>query len=148
MASRQRGRIARWLGRPGNEQSRDAQALCLALATPGPALAQALLGEYFTFIDYADMVNSRGTRLTTFCAMVQQDRANMHTFNRAHELEDWDPWFKTAEARSRISSDCRIGEGAEYIPPYALGGEEIYIRVRVFGHGNAPQFVVVEEGAG
>ncbi|MDV7143352.1 hypothetical protein R3X27_11725 [Tropicimonas sp. TH_r6] len=119
---------------------------CLALATP--AAAQELIGGYFALIGPQDMTNSKGARLKNFCAIVQQDRANFHKFGIRHEYDEHDPWFTNLAARQKISADCRIGAGSEYIPDAVLRGEQRYIRVQVYGRGGVPQFVVVHEGAG
>ncbi|RYH12373.1 hypothetical protein [Tropicimonas sp. IMCC6043] len=123
--------------------------LALSLATTAvPAAAQDLLGGYFAFIGTADMHNSKGVRLTNFCGILQQDRANVHKFRIRQEYDEGDPWFTTLAARQKIAADCRIGAGSEYIRNAVLRGEERYVRVQVYGWGGVPEFVVVHEGAG
>ena len=123
-------------------------ALALGMSLAAPVAAQELLGGYFTTIGYEDMRNSKGVRLGDFCAIIQQDRANYHKFGVRHEYDEGDPWFTTLANRKKISANCRIGAGSEYIPAAVLRGEIRYIRVQVFGYGGVPQFVEVHEGAG
>ena len=113
-----------------------------------PAVAQELLGGYFALIGPEDMRNSSGAALGNICAIVQQDRANYHKFGIRQEYDEGDPWFATPAARQKISQNCRIAPGSEYIPLAILRGETRYIRVQVFGSGGVPQYVVVHEGAG
>ena len=123
-------------------------ALVFALTIAAPATAQELLGGYFALIGPEDMRNSKGAPLRDFCAIVQQDRANVQKFGIVHEYDEYDPWFTTLANRKKISADCRIGAGSEYIPAAVLRGEQRFIRVQVYGRGGVPQFVVVHEGAG
>lgn len=113
-----------------------------------PAAAQDLLGGYFAELGYEDMRNSKGKPLRNFCAIVQQDRANFHKFGIRHQNDESDPWFTSLAARKKISADCRIASGSEYIPAAVLRGEPRFVRVQVFGRGGVPQWVVVHEGAG
>ncbi|MEM6467203.1 MAG: hypothetical protein AAF679_11965, partial [Pseudomonadota bacterium] len=44
--------------------------------------AQSLLVEYYALLGPADAASSRGAELDDLCAIVQQDRANWHRFNK------------------------------------------------------------------
>ncbi|NDR56424.1 hypothetical protein [Aliiruegeria sabulilitoris] len=123
-------------------------ALVFTLAFAAPAAAQQLLGGYYAMIGYEDMRNSKGAPLRDFCAIIQQDRANVHKFGIVHEYDEYDAWFTTLANRKKISADCRVGAGSEYIPSAILRGERRYVRVQVYGWGGTPQFVIVHEGAG
>ncbi len=122
-------------------------ALCLTLSAAA-ARAQTLIGEYYALIGPADFYNSAGVRLGDFGAILQQDRANLHRFGRRDELDGWDPIFGDPSQRARIPQIWRIAPGSEYIPGAVLSGQQRYLWVRIFGYGNAPQFIVVSEGAG
>ena len=121
-----------------------AATLCLS----GPAAAQQLIGEYYALLGQQDMYNSQGTRLGSFCAVLQQDRANFHRFGRADDLDQWDPVFSNRAMRGRMSSICQVQGGYEYIPQAVLSGQPRYVWVRIFGSGGVPSYVLVTEGAG
>ena len=119
-----------------------------ALFFSGPLAAQQLIGEYYALLGPQDMFNSKGTRLGSFCAVLQQDRANFHRFGRADDLDQWDPIFSNRAMRARMSSICQVEGGYEYIPLTVLSGEPRYVWVRIFGSGGVPSYVLVSEGAG
>ena len=73
------------------------------------AAAQQIIGSYQTTIGEADLFNSSGKRLWDFCAIIQQDRANFHKFRLRDGLDEFDPFFTTAKARSVISKSCSAG---------------------------------------
>ena len=68
--------------------------------------------QYGTFIGDQDRVNSRGTPLTNYLAVLQQDRANVNRFNRpdvtdisdyggaAYFTDEGDNFFTTVERRA------------------------------------------------
>lgn len=68
------------------------------------------LAEYYTIIDAADLVNSRGTRLSDFRQVLQQDRYNAHEadgpggvwLDDGFSAFDLDPYFDSLARRSRI----------------------------------------------
>jgi len=121
--------------------------LCLVMIAP-MARAQTLIGEYHALIGPADHYNSSGVRLGDFGAILQQDRANFHRFGRRDELDGWDPIFGDPAQRARIPQIWRIAPGSEYIPNSVVAGGTNYVYVRIFGYGNEPQFIIVQEGAG
>lgn len=96
----------------------------------------------------ADLRNSRGVPLGDFCAVVQQDRANVHRFGIRHELDDLDPIFHDRAARARIAATCRLAPGSEYLPSSLAQYGSKYIWVRVYGANGMPSLVLVSEGAG
>ncbi|MEM1386180.1 MAG: hypothetical protein AAF748_02605 [Pseudomonadota bacterium] len=123
-------------------------ALAVGALSAGAASAQQLLGEYYTLIGPRDFFNSSGTRLTNFCAIIQQDRANYHRFGVADPADGWDPFFQDRAARSRISQTCYTPPGNEYIRDFLLSGQTRYLWVRVYGAGGVITAVEVREGAG
>lgn len=70
--------------------------------------ALPMIGGYatsFVFaIDPQDRVNSRGARLETPLAIVQQDRANMHKFRKAGVLDEGEDLFASLDMRQLITS--------------------------------------------
>jgi hypothetical protein len=69
-----------------------------APAYPGPVRAQ-----YIAAIDLFDTVNSKGVRLGSVLARVQQDRANVHKFRQWGPEDGEDSYFTTVARRQRIS---------------------------------------------
>ena len=66
------------------------------------------VAEYIAVIDQRDLRNSRGTRLTDYRAILQQDRANVHNSGRADRfdeiVEDFDTYFTTLNRRKLLST--------------------------------------------
>ncbi|MEM9901649.1 MAG: hypothetical protein AAF865_09890 [Pseudomonadota bacterium] len=113
-----------------------------------PAAAQSLIGEYFTLIAPHDMFNSRGQRLTDWCAIIQQERANYHRFGIRQEMDQGDPIFGSREARAAIAGNCVVGQGSEYIPAVLERGETRFLWIQIYGNGSFPAYILVREGAG
>ena len=122
-------------------------ALCLFSLT-APLQAQQVIAEYYALLVGADLSNSQGVPLTDFCAVVQQDRANVHRFGIVHDGDQGDPIFHNRNARARIASTCRLAPGSEYLPSSLAQYGSKYIWVRVYGSGGMPTLVLVSEGAG
>ena len=74
------------------------------VALPGNALAcrGEFLGSYNTMISRQDLFASDGLRLTGVGAILQQDRANYHRFNRRDRGDGYDDIFGSAEVRAQI----------------------------------------------
>lgn len=66
----------------------------------GPASAQGrVLAEYTARIGPNDHFNSAGDRLETVAAILRQDRANMHRFDRPDEEDESDDYFIDPQTR-------------------------------------------------
>lgn len=74
------------------------------VALPGTAQACRgdFLGAYNTTIGQRDLFASDGLRLTGVGAILQQDRANYHRFNRRDRGDGYDQMFVSAESRALI----------------------------------------------
>ncbi|UWQ16368.1 hypothetical protein [Jannaschia sp. M317] len=120
-----------------------------ALSLAAPAQAQQQLGYYFAEIGPQDVVNSRGARLGSVCAILQQDRANVHRFGRRDRSDEIDPFFGDRAARGIISQDCRpVYPGDKNIQRLILNGTSPLVRVQIWGRPGRIQFVTYENGAG
>lgn len=119
-------------------------AACAAL----PATAQDLIADYYASISPNDMRNSSGAPLRDWCAMIQQDRANYHRFGLRDDGDQGDPIFGNREARAAIAGNCRLAPNSGYVAEFLETGRSRYVRVRVYGYGNRPQFLLISEGAG
>lgn len=110
------------------------------------AAAEELMLEYHTMLTTNDTYSSRGVALNDVCAIVQQDRANVHKFgNPDREQPDW--FFTSPERRAMITGKC------EYDPSYhtvqRIRSQFIgFVKVRVFGAGGFVTRVQIFEAAG
>ena len=107
-----------------------------------PAIADdRLLAQYVANLGPEDYVNSGGKRLTSFAALLAQDRANFHRFGIRHENDGDDPVFSSRAMRAQINP------GTVQIPDHyrqyvanvmASDGRDggTYMVVYVFGSGD------------
>jgi len=81
----------------------------------GQTVQAERLFDYTAVIGPRDMTNSSGTRLASFAAIMQQDRANLHKSGIGDSFGDYretvDSYFTTLERRSFLSraryyTDC------------------------------------------
>lgn len=122
-------------------------AVMAALLFGAPAQAQRVMAQYDTRITQQDLVNSRGARLGTVCAIIQQDRANYHRFGRADAQDMGDPVFANATLRGRISNTCEFAAGYGYLRDVLLSGQVglgIMLRITVLDDQGQMRVVVAE----
>jgi hypothetical protein len=105
-----------------------------------PAAAQhGPLGHYNARLSERDHYNSNGERLRTVAAILRQDRANFHRFNRRDRGDQWDGFFDDANNRAafeRMLARSRMNEAARYVilngtPMVHVDIYEGYVVVRV-----------------
>ncbi|WP_371153583.1 hypothetical protein [Jannaschia sp. 2305UL9-9] len=89
---------------------RIAQILTLLFLAFGATQARAYdqLAYYITTIGPEDLRNSRGARLGSPAAVVQQDRANYHRFGIRHAGDEWDPVFSDRGLRAMIPAAVQV----------------------------------------
>ncbi|MCP9482858.1 hypothetical protein NNA36_12885 [Shimia sp. CNT1-13L.2] len=122
---------------------------CVVGLNASPAQAQQLMGEYLTWLGPRDIVNSSGTPLTTFGAVLAQDRANFHRFGKRDDYDGNDPFFHRRDLRANLPAYYRAGQPvARYIFEDVMSGRGHYVFVRIFGSGGRIPHVNVYEGAG
>ena len=98
------------------------------------------MAEYVADIGPEDHYNSSGTRLTSFAALIAQDRANYHRFGIRHKNDGNDPIFSSREMRAQIGPGVLRIEGyyqqyvANVVASDGYGGT--YLVVQVYGNGN------------
>lgn len=120
-------------------------ALALALC-PVSALAESLMFEYYATLSPQDTYNSRGVPLNDVCAIVQQDRANVHKFGNP-DRDRPDPFFTSPDRRAMIAGKCDYVRGyhtVERIRSQYIG----FVLVRVYGSGGWVTRVQILEAAG
>ena len=127
-------------------------ALFAAVLTfvPEPSRAESLLFDYYTLLGPTDAFNSRGQPLDDFCAIVRQDRANWHRFNKRDSSDSGDPFFGAPEIRAMITGKC-VYDPNYFANPGARirnGSRQFFVYVRVFGQNGQVTRVLIAEGAG
>lgn len=125
-------------------------ATALLFCAPAVGRAESLLVEYFTLLGPADAYNSRGLPLDDLCAILQQDRANWHRFQRREEYDEGDLFFDTAERRSQIQGKCTFDPNYFFQPGERIrnGTRSFYVHVRVLGSYGRVSRILISEGAG
>jgi len=120
--------------------------LFLAVVMVGPASAENLITEYYATLSPRDTYSSSGVPLKSVCAIVQQDRANVHRFGNP-DGDPPDSFFTSSERRAMITGKC------DYVRTYhtveRIRNQVIeFVRVRVYGSGNSVSRVQIIEAAG
>ncbi len=73
----------------------------------GVAYQAQLVGAYTAAISARDLTNSKGVQLTSFAAVLQQDRANVHKSGKVDHLGDFhdevDDYFTSPKRRSQLA---------------------------------------------
>lgn len=113
---------------------------------PGAAASQEVMVEYFTMLTPGDTYNSRGAPLGDVCAIVAQDRANVHKFGNPDQ-DTPDGFFTTPARRAMIAGRCDYDAGhhtVARIRSQIIG----FVRVVVYGSGGVVSRVQIMEAAG
>ncbi|MEO1240239.1 MAG: hypothetical protein AAFW64_11510 [Pseudomonadota bacterium] len=111
-----------------------------------PVGAQSPMFEYYTMLTPGDTFNSRGAPLNDVCAIIQQDRANVHRFGNP-DGDPPDPFFTTADRRAMIAGRCdyvRSYHTVDRIRSQFIG----FVRVVVYGSGGVVTRLQIFEAAG
>ncbi|MEX0310208.1 MAG: hypothetical protein AB3N17_08155 [Tateyamaria sp.] len=121
-------------------------SLCL-LAMPASA-QDSLFVEYYTSLMDVDLVNSKGVPLGDTCAVLQQDRANVHRFGRAHAGDGVDPVFGNKTMRGRLAALCRDAGGFPFVMDSIRQYGGFYALVRVYQNQGQLTRIEVFQAAG
>ncbi len=124
-----------------------ATALCGLWVSAASVTAEQALFEYYAILSPQDTYNSSGAPLNDVCAIVQQDRANVHKFGKRDAADNVDAFFTTPARRAMITGKC------DYDPTYhtvaRIRSQFIgYVRIVVFGTGDRITRIGVYEAAG
>ncbi|MBP0016563.1 MAG: hypothetical protein J7647_03275 [Cyanobacteria bacterium SBLK] len=65
--------------------------------------AQAQIVSYCTYISRNDIFNTSGQRLRSVSQIIQQDRANLHKFNRGDANDGYENYFTTYNNRVALA---------------------------------------------
>lgn len=72
---------------------------CIAYSSDYHVMGDEVIADYEMQVDAQDLQNSRNVALKTITAVLQQDRANFHKFNRPSPLDDYERFFATSTRR-------------------------------------------------
>ncbi|WP_415403251.1 hypothetical protein [Tateyamaria sp. SN3-11] len=122
--------------------------LCTLFWNVVPATAENVFVEYFSTLSDVDLVNSSGVPLGDTCAILQQDRANVHRFGRAHQGDGVDPVFGNRTMRARLGDLCRASGGFPFVTDTIARYGGIYVWVIVYQDAGQLTRMVVRNGAG
>jgi len=81
----------------------------LLIAGAGSSHADELLETYTARLSKRDHYNSSGTRLTSAAAIIRQDRANFHKFNKRDPEDENDRFFASADNRALMERQLNRG---------------------------------------
>lgn len=113
---------------------------------PIAASAESLMFEYYAMLSPRDTYNSKGTPLNDVCAIVQQDRANVHRFGNP-DRDPPDSFFTSPDRRAMIAGKCQYSRShhtVDRIRNQVIG----FVLVRVYGSGGNVTRVQILEAAG
>ena len=119
----------------------------IALLPHGAQAQERLMAKYIADIGPQDHFNSSGALLTTFAALLAQDRANYHRFGIRHPNDGSDPIFGSRAMRAQING--ATVQIPSYYTPYTShmvnnrpGAS--YMVVYVFGNGATISRITIE----
>ena len=90
--------------------------------------------SYFTWLSPRDTYNSRGAPLNDVCAIVQQDRANVHKFGNP-DRHTPDSFLTSTERRAMIAEKCDFDRNIYTAD--RIRNQGIDVLVRVYGRGSS-----------
>lgn len=94
--------------------------------------------SYNTELSMNDAFNSRGVPLEGWCALLQQDRANFHRFNKRDQYDETDPFFDNPERRAMMTGKCEVNSNQFSDPGTQIrsGNRQFDLTVQVFTSGS------------
>jgi hypothetical protein len=104
---------------------------CLLLGISTITAKAELLESYVALLSERDHFNSSGKRLTSAAAIIRQDRANFHRFNRGDAADEWDSFFGSSENRARLERMLNNGSASRATLRRIVNGTPM-IRVDIY----------------
>jgi hypothetical protein len=77
---------------------------CIAYSTDYHRMGDEVIADYEMRVDAQDMRNSDNVPLNTIRAVLQQDRANFHSFHKASSFDKGESYFTTLAHRTMFQS--------------------------------------------
>ncbi|WP_283179207.1 hypothetical protein [Gemmobacter sp. 24YEA27] len=108
-----------------------------------PVAAQDLLEEYTAFIGPADLVNSKGKRLTQPWQILRQDRANFHKFGKGDPGDEWDSFFGDVKNRDAMEKMLMGGTMTKGARAAIVNGGAV-VQVQIWGQGGVGSYISVD----
>ncbi|WP_112313208.1 hypothetical protein [Pseudogemmobacter bohemicus] len=118
-------------------------ATALGLGLAAPVAAQELLEEYTAYIGPADLVNSKGKRLTQPWQILRQDRANFHKFGKGDPGDEWDSFFGDVKNRDAMEKMLMGGTMSKGARQAIVNGGAVVV-VQIWGRGGTGNFITVD----
>ncbi|WP_299614258.1 hypothetical protein [uncultured Tateyamaria sp.] len=125
-----------------------AVAICAVFFGAASASAESVYVEYYATLADVDLVNSSGVPLGDSCSILQQDRANVHRFGRAHSGDRPDPVFGNKTMRARLGDLCQVSGGFPFVQETINRWGSMYVWVIVYQDAGQLTRMVVRNGAG
>lgn len=109
----------------------------MAASTAGLAQADGHGFSYSTELSINDAFNSRGVPLEGWCALLQQDRANWHRFNKRDQYDEGDPFFDSPKRRAMMEGKCVVSPNSFTDPGAQIrsGNRQFDLTIQVFTSG-------------
>ena len=119
--------------------------LACGLALLGPMTqAQSLIESYRAEIDGVDRRNSSGVQLSDLAAILTQDRANVHRFNRRQAGDTLDSVFSSREMRAQMPALIAQGGISASAEAALRSGGAPLLDVSIWGRSGTVSHVTVE----
>ena len=117
-----------------------AAALAVAVIAT-PVHAGALVESYTAFLSQADHFNSNGQRLTSAAAIIRQDRANFHLYDRGDPGDEGDQFFDNVNNRAAMERMLERGRSSP-VAINAIVNRTPLIRVDIYRDVDGPSIRV------
>jgi len=108
----------------------------LFVAASAPAYADSLQDEFVARLSARDHRNSQGERLESAAAIIRQDRANFHKFNRADDEDESDSFFGSVKNRAIMEKMLERGSATPSALRAILNGTPL-VHVQIFTDGES-----------
>ena len=112
------------------------------LYMPTISIADELLDRYQAHLSWNDHHNTRGQRLRSVAAIIRQDRANFHRYNKRDIGDTSDRFFSNLENRARLERLLRQGRASDHVRNLILNSDPVIV-VDVYGTGTTVRSIEV-----
>jgi len=107
----------------------------IALPSTGQmVMAQDIFDSYIAVIGTEDLYSSKGARLQTAGAVLQQDRANVHKFGIRQAGDTGDTYFTTAAERAKMSEAVNQSNLPKSLTDAIVNGTVGPLRIDIYGY--------------
>lgn len=117
-------------------------AIWCGFAAQSPVYGKELIAAYVARLSETDHFNSRGDRLTTAAAIIRQDRANYHLFNRRDPEDENDVFFARKANRARLERLLETDDRTSSALRRIINGTPL-VRIEIYRRSNGRNFIRV-----